>query len=75
MFSAMHYRELAKLLQELKPPVTPEDSIEFTRGRHAQWERTVTQMCEMFSSENPRFKRGLFEAACMGLGKAKGDTD
>jgi hypothetical protein len=57
-FTQQHYRAIAEVMQEAQP--LPEN-----RAGMDTWEFTVDMLGQMFTRDDPNFKRERFERACV----------
>jgi len=57
-FSKQHYEKIAQAMQEAKPEPG------WDANKHAQWDVTVSRLCDVFAADNGQFKRDRFIRAC-----------
>lgn len=69
MFSMRHFKVLAEVLHRVHPQLSSEGaSVEFLRGKDAQFKATVDELCKEFKNHNPNFDTERFHAAVMRAG-------
>jgi hypothetical protein len=61
MFTQRHYRAVASMMQTAHP----EPTATFYPELVEQWRVTIDAMADTFKRDNSKFRRDLFEAACV----------
>lgn len=64
MFTKRHHEKIAQTLKDNKPIQDDIDSYTIYIGARVQWQNTVMTFAFLFQSDNPRFDRDRFLAAC-----------
>ena len=62
--SKKHFKKLAEALKFSKPTRSPRDSKTARLGAYLAWVGCVNAVADACASDNPRFDRGRFYAAC-----------